>query len=150
MHFVYPTKIYITIVSNYISPGYYSPPKRNRRRRLCKILGGEQGALWSVWKWRMEKNSRPEKNAYSYFEKGCREKCTRQSRKVLWVDLSLLFFKGIWKNDTIGHGHMFASAKGKQQKEVRQLQCQEQYIDHIPYYLSGLSRAHIFLQPFSK
>ena len=37
---------------------------------------------------------------------------------------------------------MFASAKGKQQEWVRQLQCQEQFIDHIPYYLSGLSRAH--------
>ena len=37
---------------------------------------------------------------------------------------------------------MFASAKGKQQKQVRQLQCQEQSIDHIPYYLSGLSHAH--------
>ena len=27
---------------------------------------------------------------------------------------------------------------------------QEQYIDHIPYYLSGLSRAHFFRQTFSK
>ena len=54
---------------------------------------------------------------------------------------------------------MSASAKGKQQKQVRQLQCQEQYlsvfyqeqcIEHIPYYLSGLSRAHFFRQPFSK
>ena len=27
---------------------------------------------------------------------------------------------------------------------------QEQCIDHIPYYLSGLSRAHFFRQPFSK
>ena len=30
---------------------------------------------------------------YSYFEKGCRKKCTRQSRKVLWVILRSLFFK---------------------------------------------------------
>ena len=37
---------------------------------------------------------------------------------------------------------MFESAKGKQQNYVPQLQCQEQCIDHIPYYLSGLSRAH--------
>ena len=59
---------------------------------------------------------------YSYFEKGCRKKCTRQFRKVLWVVLSALFFKEIWKNGTRGHGHMFASAKGKQQKYVRQLQ----------------------------
>ena len=27
---------------------------------------------------------------------------------------------------------------------------QEQCIDHIPYYLSGLSRTHFFQQPFSK
>ena len=26
----------------------------------------------------------------------------------------------------------------------------KQCIDHIPYYLSGLSRAHFFRQPFSK
>ena len=39
---------------------------------------------------------------------------------------------------------MFARAKGKQQKEVQQLQCQEHGIDHIPYYLSGLSHALFF------
>ena len=37
---------------------------------------------------------------------------------------------------------MFVSDKGKQQMQVRQLKCQEQGIDHIPYYISGLSRAH--------
>ena len=36
---------------------------------------------------------------------------------------------------------MFPSAKAKHQKLVRQLQCQKQCIDHIPYDLSGLSRA---------
>ena len=30
---------------------------------------------------------------HGYFDKGCRKKCTRQSRKVLWVVLSSLFFK---------------------------------------------------------
>ena len=45
---------------------------------------------------------------------------------------------------------VFASAKAKQQKYVRQLQCQEKCIDHIPYYLSGLLRAHFFRQTFSK
>ena len=49
-----------------------------------------------------------------------------------------------------GHGHMFASTKGKQQKYFRQLQCQEQFIDHIQYYISGLSLAHVFGQPFLK
>ena len=38
------------------------------------------------------------KTIYSYFEKGCREKCTRQSWKELWVVLSSLFFKEIWNN----------------------------------------------------
>ena len=32
---------------------------------------------------------------YSYFEKGCRKKCTQQSRKVLWVVLNSLFFKEV-------------------------------------------------------
>ena len=43
---------------------------------------------------------------------------------------------------------MFASAKGKQQKQVRHLQCQEQRIDHIPYYLSGMSRSLFFPTTF--
>ena len=43
-----------------------------------------------------------------------------------------------------GHGHAFASAKGKQQKYVQQLQCQEQCIDYIPYYLSGLLHARFY------
>lgn len=37
--------------------------------------------------------------------------------------------------------HIFASAKRKQQKLVQLLQWQEQCIDHIPYYLYGLSHA---------
>ena len=37
-------------------------------------------------------------NIYSYFEKGCRKKCTWQSWKALWVVLSSLFFREIWKN----------------------------------------------------
>ena len=56
---------------------------------------------------------------YSYFEKCCWIKCTRQRRKVLWVVLSspfFFFFKEIWKNGRRGHGRMSLSAKGKQQK----------------------------------
>ena len=37
---------------------------------------------------------------------------------------------------------MFSNAKGKQQWKIRQLQGQEQRIDHILSYRSGLSRAH--------
>ena len=58
---------------------------------------------------------------YSYFEKGCRKKCTRRSRRALWVVLSALFFKEIGKKGTEGHGQVFTSAKGKQQKWVRHL-----------------------------
>ena len=58
---------------------------------------------------------------YSYFEKGCRQKCTRRSRRALWVVLSALFFKEIGKKGTGGHGQVFTSAKGKQQKWVRHL-----------------------------
>ena len=45
------------------------------------------------------------------FEKGCRKKCTRQSRKVLWVVLSSPFFKQVWKNGERGHGRMFRVLK---------------------------------------
>ena len=43
------------------------------------------------------------------------------------------------------HENVLASAKGKQQ-ELRfdSYSHQEYCIDHIPYYLSGLSRAHYF------
>ena len=64
-------------------------------------------------------------NIYSYFEKGCRKKCTWQALKVLSVVLNSLFFKEIWKNGTRDHRHMFAVAKGKQQTYVWQLHCQE-------------------------
>ena len=95
--------------------------------------GSAKGAVaqlfWQCWKksWNSREAKMKERGVslvtiYSYFEKGCRKKCTRQSRKVLWVVLSALLFKEIWKNGTGGHGHMFASAKGKQQKYVRQLQ----------------------------
>ena len=39
---------------------------------------------------------------------------------------------------------MSVSAKGKQQKQVRQLQCQEQCIAHIPYYLLGFVTCTFF------
>ena len=68
---------------------------------------------------------------HSYFEKGCRKKCTQQSRNGLWVVLSLLFFEEIWKNGTRGLGRLFASTEGKQQKYVRQLSTSG--IVHWPY-----------------
>ena len=53
---------------------------------------------------------------YSYFEKGCRKKCTRQSWKALWVVLSSPFFREIWKNWHERPWNVFASANGKEQK----------------------------------
>ena len=38
----------------FISPGYYSRPKRNWKQCLCKILGANKiGALWVIRKWRI-------------------------------------------------------------------------------------------------
>ena len=87
---------------------------------------------------------------YSYFEKGCRKKCTQQSRKLLWVALRALFFKEIWKNGTGGHGHMLVVLKESNKSRFDSSGRYKQCIDHIPYYLSALSRAHFFRQPFSK
>ena len=78
------------------------------------------------------------KVVYSYFERDCRKKCTWQSRKVLWVVLDALFFKEIWKNGIGGHGHMFASAKGKQQKYVRQLQSSGTMYWSYPIFSLGI------------
>ena len=86
---------------------------------------------------------------YSYFKKGGRKKCTRQSRKVLWVILSSLFFKKISKNGTKNHGTMFAMLKESDKVDSTATVSGKVY-DHIPYYLSGLSRAQFFRQPFSK
>ena len=87
---------------------------------------------------------------YSCFEKGCRNKCTRQPRKALWVVFSSLFFKEISKNGTRGHGRMSARAKGNNKSRFDSYSVKNKCIDHIPYYLSGLSRAQFLRQPFSK
>ena len=48
-----------------------------------------------------------------------------------------------------GHENVFASANGKEQSRFDSYSGQEQCIDHIPYYLAGLSRAH-FSDNFSR
>ena len=79
---------------------------------------------------------------YNYFEKGCRKKCTRQSRKALWVVLSLLFLKRNLK-ELVGKAMEMCLRVLKESNKSRfdSYSRQKQYIDHIPYYLSGLSRA---------
>ena len=97
--------------------------------RGCNVLNKvwERGTAFS---WKM---------VYSCFEKGCRKKCTRQSRKVLWVVLSALFSKEIWKNGTRGHGHMFASAPDdfcvlEVQVQIKWRLCEQKLLlGHIPF-----------------
>ena len=72
----------------------------------------------------------------------------RQSREVLWVVFSSLFFKEISKNGRRGHGSMFASAKGKQQKWVRQLQCLEQVYWSYPILPFRIVACTVFATTF--
>ena len=111
-------------------------------RSFFNSIAWKQPFLWN-YGYLVILTSRLVNNAYSHFEKGCRITCSRQPRKVLWVVLSSLFFKEIWKNGRRIQGHMSAIAKGKQQKKVWQLQWQEKCIEHIPYDLSDC-HVHIF------
>ena len=67
---------------------------------------------------------------YSYFKKGCRKKCTQQSRKVLSQEAMDVCFQVL---------------KESNKSRFDSFECQEKCVDHIPYYLSGLSHAQ-FLQ----
>ena len=80
------------------------------------------------------------------FEKGCRKKCTQQSRKVLWVVLSSLFFNDIWKNDERGHGSVFASANGKQQNYKFDSYSVRNSVLIISHIIFRDCRVHIFLR----
>ena len=89
-------------------------------------------------------------SVYSYFEKGCRKKCTRQSRKVLWVVLSSLFFKEIWRNGTRGKDVCF-----RMLKESSNRRFDSYFVSNSVLIISHItfreSRVHIFFrQPYSK
>ena len=49
MQLVYTPKFCITIVSNF--SWVLQSSQEKSKTMLCKILGGKQGALWSMWKW---------------------------------------------------------------------------------------------------
>ena len=87
---------------------------------------------------------------YNYFEKGCRKKCTRKSRKVLWVALRALFFKKLERMVRKATDICLRVRKESNKSRFDSFTRYEQCIDHIPYYLSGLSRAHFFRRPVSK
>ena len=103
-------------------------------RSFFNSIAWKQPFLWN-YGYLVILTSRLVNNAYSHFEKGCRIKCSRQPRKVLWVALSSLFFKEIWKNGRRIHGHMSAIAKGKQKKTGKVYWT-------YPILPFGLSRAH--------
>ena len=65
----------------------------------------EQGVIFQVWD--LHKVSI---NIYSYFEKG-----HATTPKGIVGGFEFTVFRRIWKNGKRGHGHMSASAKGKQQ-----------------------------------
>ena len=93
-----------------------------------------------------------ELSVYSYFEKGCRKKCARQSCKVLRVVSSSLFCVlqtnlKEWQERPYTY-ICECKTKATYAIETRQLHCQEQGIDHIPYYLSGSSRCTFFRTTF--
>ena len=86
---------------------------------------------------------------YSYFEKGCRKKVLATIPKgimvgfectVLQRNLKELARKSIKMCSRV----LTESNKSRLDSYSRQEQC----IDHIPYYLTGLSRAHFFPTTF--
>ena len=77
---------------------------------------------------------------YSYSEK------LQQFRKVLWVVLSSLFLKEIWKNGRKRHGRMFASAKGKRQKGKRKMLNSITFYTGRPY--PEVQPLHLLYIPF--
>ena len=87
---------------------------------------------------------------YSYFKKVCRKKCTRQSRKVLWVAVRALFSKKFERMVREAMDVCLRVLKESNKCRFDSFSRYEPCIDHIPYYLSGLSRVHFFRQPFSK
>ena len=94
---------------------------------------------------KIPKRPRRRPYAYSYFEKSCRKRCTWQSRKVLWVVLSALFFKEIWKNGTRGQDVCLRVLEESNKSRFDSYGRQELCIDHIPY-----CRVHIFFDNLSR
>ena len=116
---------------------------------ILQARGSDSSVAWPVG----EFTEIPADGAWCWvdFENGCREKCTRQSWKELWVVLSSLFFKEIWKNwherpwKCVCECYMKATKVGSTAKVVRNSVL---IISHITF---RDCRVHIFFrQPFSK
>ena len=98
-------------------PGHPDPEIRGGRSQK-NVFSAVRASVWSKNKGALPWIRHCSKNSWNWpqlFRERLSEK-SAQSRKVLWVVLSSLFFKEIWKNDTRDHGRMFVSAKGKQKQ----------------------------------
>ena len=141
----------------YTFPGYQISrmlqPFSEKSVRPTRGWGERRGTGSSQWTWKQnDVQWYPPYNhpVYSHFEKGCRKKCTQQSRKILWVVLSSLFFKEIWKNRMSPMDVRLRVLKESNKGRLDSYSVREQCIDHIPYYLLGLSLPHFFGKPVSK
>ena len=75
---------------------FYSNIFQNKLPRDCNLNDSHKpgaSTFYSVTQRQMKAWLFVSVFVFSYFEKGCRKKCTRQSRKGLWVVLSSLFFE---------------------------------------------------------
>ena len=81
---------------------------------------------------------------YSYFDQGCRKKCTRQSRKGIVGG-----FEGTVLQRNLKEWYRKPQTYVYEYSRKATKVGFEQCIDHIPYFLSGLSHAH-FLRQLSR
>ena len=86
---------------------------------------------------------------YSYFDQGCRKKCTRQSRKGIVGGFEGTVLQRNLKEWYRKPQTCLRILKESNKSRFDSFSRFEQCIDHIPYFLSGLSHAH-FLQQLSR
>ena len=89
-------------------------------------------------------------DTYSYFEKGCRKKCTRQSRKALWVVSVHCSSEKFERIGTKGQENVFASANGKQQKLGSTATVVRNSVSIISHITFRDCRVHIFSDNLSR
>ena len=87
---------------------------------------------------------------YSYFEKGCRKKYTRQSQRYCGWFLVHCFSKKFQRMARDAMDVCLRVLKESNKSGFDGYSVRKKCFDHIPYYLSGLSRAQFLRQPFSK
>ena len=89
-----------------------------------------------------------ENGEYSYFERGCRKNCSRQSRKVLCVVLYSLFFKEILKNAREAMDICLRLLKESNKRSFDSFSVINSVLIISHSYLLGLSCAYFFPKTF--